>query len=422
MKIINNYFNYITESKIDLILEESYIHFGKSFCDILKDINSPISKKLLDINGKDIDTTVGFVDADLSKDDLVIFTPVSKGTKYKYIGSNTGSNGLYRVTSLILLGDKAKFHSEDEICRPEIGSDVEIDKILSLDDMISFVEKNKNRVGIMGQYSIVRVYNEHGGMVVIKWKSNNDEYQAVAAMDCISMDSVDFSKKSEIKIGRLTKKILNKLGVPSDKEIEDFVNKYKSVIKVSNDALSRFKIVNGEDIRKYYLVDNYQSPRGTLGGSCMRGEGAQRYLDIYVENTKNISLVIFMSKDGSDKICGRALLWVDNKGRTIMDRIYTIGIEDEELFKEYARRNKYLYKLKQTYSDDTLLFNGIKVSNEDNIVIIELKEKDYDYYPYTDTFKYYNSVTGLLSNRKDSGINPEYMLNSTDGLVSWFNQ
>mgnify|MGYP000954003028 CR=1 FL=1 len=39
-----------------------------------------------------------------------------------------------------------------------------------------------------------------------------------------------------------------------------------------------------------------------------------------------------------DKITGRAILWTDNKGRRIMDRVYVIDTADIEFFKEFANK------------------------------------------------------------------------------------
>ena len=199
--------------------------------------------------------------------------------------------------------------------------------------------------------------------------------------------------------------------------MEDFVNKYKSSIQFINNVLDRFKVVNGEDIRKYYLHTNYKNSEGTLGSSCMRHDETQGYLDIYTNNPDKVSLVILMFND-TNKIMGRALLWTDSRGRKIMDRIYLNNTPDEEIFKEYAIRNGYLYKSIQSYSDDTLMFNGNKVSNEDNKVTIKV-DPGYDSFPYVDTFKYYNHLTGKMSNKMFPGA--DYELTRTDGTYKKIN-
>lgn len=218
--------------------------------------------------------------------------------------------------------------------------------------------------------------------------------------------------KSEIGVGRFVRRILDKAGEKvSDKDLEEFVNKYKSIIQIRKEAFLRFKIVSEEDIRKFYSSENYESMDGSLGNSCMRYEKCQKYLDIYVRNPEQVKMIILVSRQDENKISGRALLWTDNLGRKIMDRIYTNNSADETLFKEYAIKNEFLYKEKQDSNEDTkFLLNG-KVADDQEIVI-KLPSYDYNYYPYMDTFKNY-SPNGKLSNYNDGSY--DYNLEETDG-------
>ena len=68
----------------------------------------------------------------------------------------------------------------------------------------------------------------------------------------------------------------------------------------------------------------------------MRHKECQGYFDIYTENTDKVSMIILMSEEDPTKICGRAILWLDDKRRRFMDRIYTIRNSDILLFKEYC--------------------------------------------------------------------------------------
>jgi hypothetical protein len=144
----------------------------------------------------------------------------------------------------------------------------------------------------------------------------------------------------------------------------------------------------------------------------MRYEKCQKFLDIYVGNSEQVKMIVLMNRKDGTSITGRALLWTDNLGRKIMDRIYTNNSADETLFKEYAIKNEFLYKERQDSNEDTkLLLNG-KVVDEQK-VIIELPSFDYNYYPYMDTFKNYNPSTGKLSNSNDGSY--DYNLEETDG-------
>ena len=96
----------------------------------------------------------------------------------------------------------------------------------------------------------------------------------------------------------------------------------------------------------------------------------------------------------SGKIMGRALLW--NLETKIMDRIYTTN--DEQLsfyFKKWASENGYLFRSQQNW------FNSLqfeKSGSQKKLLRIEvkLKNSDFRYYPYMDTFKFFNPDQQLL--------------------------
>ena len=57
-----------------------------------------------------------------------------------------------------------------------------------------------------------------------------------------------------------------------DSYYEEFHNLFISTAtKVSKDRYT-YRIVSGEDIRKYYHHSNYAEHTGSLGGSCMKGD------------------------------------------------------------------------------------------------------------------------------------------------------
>ena len=119
-----------------------------------------------------------------------------------------------------------------------------------------------------------------------------------------------------MNVGRFVRAILTKTGIEvKPKDLEDFVSKYKATILIEKEAFTRFEIVNGEDIKKWYHVDNYDKELGTLGSSCMRYSKCRDFLDIYSSNTERCSLIILKSKIDDNKITGRALLWLDDKDR-----------------------------------------------------------------------------------------------------------
>ena len=148
----------------------------------------------------------------------------------------------------------------------------------------------------------------------------------------------------------------------------------------------------------------------------MRHSRCQDYFDIYVSNTERVSLVVLLSEQDSSKIAGRAILWLDDNDRYIMDRIYIIRTADVLLFIEYCNSKGYYHKESQTYSSMTpFVDNGIELDDEESKVVITLNKGEYGPYPYMDTMKYYSPETGVISNRYIRTANGCIELTDTDG-------
>ena len=111
--------------------------------------------------------------------------------------------------------------------------------------------------------------------------------------------------RQEMSIG----KIVNKLFPDKFKqtEIEQFVNDFKAEI---NKSFSQFRLVEGEEIRYWYLDDHYENKtQGDMNSSCMKAAKSQPFLDIYTNNPDKCKLLILMSDKEKGKIKGRALVW-----------------------------------------------------------------------------------------------------------------
>ncbi len=212
----------------------------------------------------------------------------------------------------------------------------------------------------------------------------------------------DWSKiKNEMRIGRLVKDILvnNNHTEFSDSQIEDFVTKYKAAFELKDKIDERIKVVEGDDIRKWYLVDNYSTLQsGTLKSSCMRYERCQEYFDIYVENSKVCKMVILLNND--NKLEARALLWkLDYSSKNneyYLDRIYYTSEESKLLIKDWVYKN---YENICSYD-----FGGGSVGK----IKVQLNVSDFDEYPYVDSLyhlnKYKNTLANYSENSEDIGL------------------
>lgn len=223
----------------------------------------------------------------------------------------------------------------------------------------------------------------------------------VTKNDTVVFDTPFGNKRNEIKIGRFVRKIFEMNNVRfTDTEIEQFVASYAA--NVSQTGIS-FKIVSGEDIRKYYLYANYHSTSGSLGNSCMRYSNCQPRFDLYVYNPNEVSMLVLFNKD-SKKVTGRAILWKKTSIRnthtgqewegTFMDRIYVNNDRHTELFKKYARDNGFSFKKTQSYSSvQKAIVDGQDWSSSS--IKVKLNRINIDS-PYLDTVKlmgvdgYYN--------------------------------
>ena len=206
-------------------------------------------------------------------------------------------------------------------------------------------------------------------------------------------------QRTQVGVGRFVNRVasLQKITVKSE-QLEKFVNSYKSHFKKIT-GKERFEIVEGEDIKKYYSVNSYQERKGQLFASCMRYDACQTYFNIYIKNPEVCKMLILKGEE-EGKITGRALIWKTTSGETYMDRQYTNYDSDILLFKDYAKSNGWLY------------YGSGKGKNLE----VQLKDIDYEEYPYMDTLKYYYPKKQLLSSN-DSLEDEEHIwtLEKTDG-------
>ena len=168
------------------------------------------------------------------------------------------------------------------------------------------------------------------------------------------------------------------------------MNQILFILSVMNDVFSRFEIVEGEELLKWYNQDNYlDRGRGRLGGSCMRA-GDRATLKIYWDNPDTVKLLILKDYDHPDKIIGRSLLWQLEDGNQMMDTIYTNNDADVNVYKEFARAKDYII------GEDTR-------GNQQFFARTKVKRRGYDRYPSIDTMRNWDRTTGQISNREFDG-------------------
>lgn len=413
------YDEFITESQLHFLLEAN-INYTKEFISILGRVNSPISKKLIDVEGREIDINQNYIDINKDKTDTLFFKPDDKvGKAAVYIDLDEG-----------VFGDITRFLLSKNLPGLESANDSELTTdtkgvIVKKFTKAEFIELVKDiPEAIFASQFLLSIINEQYGrdqaFVIFQWVKDRVKKQAILTTENLKTGP-EAVKSSEIAVGRFVRAILTKSNFTfKDAEIEDFVYKYRAEIEKEKDVLNRrFKVVEGNDIKKYYHRRQYESESGSLGSSCMRYDRCQNYLSIFTDNSQ-VKLLLLMSESQTDKICGRAILWEMEPyelSTKVMDRIYSIKTADEELFKQWAIANKYWFKSKQDYSE----YTGFEFHKEDGSVerrqgefSVKLDNRgEYSQYPYMDSFKYYNTVSGTLYN--SSNFDYEYELTDTEG-------
>ena len=401
------YGDFITESKLQLLLEAN-IDFSKAFKQILKKVDSPISNHLISTVGKEVDINQNYIDINKDKTDTIFFKPDDKVGKTVVIKNTSGY--MSQISKILSKNPKSGIDSLSTDY-PVEGKTVQIIKEWTLNELVELVPEYED--------NIKNIY-DFTSLVLIQWIEDGKKYQTTIIK--ISLNTgPEAVRSSEVSLGRFVRALLTKSGIKfTDSEIEQFVYKYRSEIEKEKNALElRFKVVEGDEIKKYYHRSMYYAESGNLGNSCMRYDRCQSYLSIYTQNSQ-CKLLVFMSESNPDKIIGRAILWEMEPyelSTKVMDRIYTIKTADEQLFKEWAIKNKYWFKSNQDFSE----FTSFEFHKEDGTVekrqgefSVKLDNKgEYHSYPYMDSFKYYDVSKGALYNSSNFGY--DYELVDTEG-------
>jgi hypothetical protein len=184
----------------------------------------------------------------------------------------------------------------------------------------------------------------------------------------------------EMKIGRFIKGYFGDKF--SDSEIENFVNQWKSLEEnCTFEIWEKSDIINGYRSKIYHFND-YDNGYNPLMNSCMNDESSIAFYQ-YCPSVKLLVLLDF-----EKRILGRALLWVDNEGRKIMDRIYYVYDKDYFKFVRWANENDYWYKKGNTgvskfvkNGKEEVIYTKVKIMN-----VFAFPDEEY---PYLDTFSYF---------------------------------
>jgi hypothetical protein len=393
--MILKYKDYISEKVVYEILLESKVVYSKKFINLLNKMKAnKLAKELLNLYSKDVDgVTQNYIDITDLKD-AVSFTPdrkVQELTKDKPDTWVIIESGKYLTTS----------NRNDKIFE-SLGYDKA---------KYGCWAPDTDTIGLI----LAETVSRSSGKIYVMFKELEGE--RIGVINKTAMEPTDAedqriwsTSRNNIKIGRLVRAILTASKIPfTDPEIEQFTNTYKATYDFAKDALKQFDIVKGDKISYWYDNDNghrYVDGGGSLNNSCM-AEVERDYFDIYTQNPQ-VSLVILYGDNGNiesgkytdDKIKVRAILWdakLDGQAVKFMDRVYTTHDADVELFKQFAEKNGWWFKKRQSMEPSEAFTDGNLVKS--GTIEVKLDDAGFDYYPYCDTICYIDSETGMASNK-----------------------
>ena len=157
------------------------------------------------------------------------------------------------------------------------------------------------------------------------------------------------TNRGVITFGKLIMSIYSEIG---SVELQHLINSIKSLVK---EIQYNIKVVDGDEIEKYYNIENCKNDGnlvgGTLGSSCMmrKSLNIKGLFDLYTKNPATCKLVVML--DNNEKLVARALLWKvtyweegNLKEGYLQDRVYYIKDWMGTSLINWAEKNGYFYK------------------------------------------------------------------------------
>ena len=247
--------------------------------------------------------------------------------------------------------------------------------------------------------------------------SASQELDKLSVTNLIMTNDYWIKNRATVKIGSFVGKVFpgeyKQSGNPGA-DVESFVQAViakRTEIKDRKEGKGRFKLVNGQDIVKYYnesIFDITDELDNKIAGehltSCMSEDSCASYVDFYAQNEDVSMLILFSDIDGrEDKIVGRAIVWKLGMptGRTFMDRIYYRYEADMAMFKQHAERKGWLYKNAQDMNEFTKIVDPKDNTTKVRDLTTTATFKKTRYYPYMDTMKWFNIEKDYLTNDED---------------------
>lgn len=185
----------------------------------------------------------------------------------------------------------------------------------------------------------------------------------------------NFERIITTKLGKYIKKHYKDI-VPKDHILSEFIATLNAILWKKP---PRVRVYTGKDI-----ITTYNSFKGKRGlDTCMvKDNKPNELLGLYSMNPDVIALHCLEDFESTK---ARALVWTLENGDKIVDRIYPNSGENFQKFKQYFKQKEnYYIRSNHKMSNDGEI---ITVNKKQNI-IVTLKSKNMEYFPYLDTFQF----------------------------------
>lgn len=352
---------YIFQTNLSQLMLETKISYSDEMKDVLSRLNTKISNSLIGLINKNIKSDFTHYDI-LTRNDMVKFMRIDKRKEY------------FRLKTGYIYGNFTALYKEFGIDGDKVTKSMNGNPIGTVKKVYNFnSDKISHFVSVEGEEMMI----SQGGLI----KAEGGNLQ-------------------EARVGRAFRKLLKDANIEfTDADVEEFVNAYKARIDVTNDKFRLLEVVEGEDIRHWYLHKN-NCNGGELEASCMAGDRCQEFLNIYTENPEVCKLLILKDEDDATKIRARALIWTLENGETFLDRSYGTKMPEMNLLRIYAEEQGWHYRS----ADSDLMKDGKKISrcHDCDFLIVKFKETEFESYPYMDTLGY---IIRSVDNKSESDIN-----------------
>ena len=398
------------------LINESILEFSKVFSDLLISIKSdPIAAKILKLwrEKKDLDFMYNFIDISNAKD-IVLFTTDKKIKEL--LGEVKKPEDIIYVY---------KHKSPNLKYNPENEENMEIFKALEFDG-----KKNKEYPsdGTLGKIKS-EYKNPVSGKIWTLFVTNNPPHKEyVLNLSSLSEAPNDEKNKiwgaknrNSIKIGRIVRSLLESSGEKVvDKDVENFVNAFKSAYDIMNNQFAKIELIKGDKIAFWYQSKNYASMSGSISSSCM-SRVPEDFFGIYCKNSA-VSLLIMYDDNGkivdgkyvSDKIVARVTVWKTDQGDIFMDNVYCNKESDQRLIREYAITQGWFISDNGGFHNHPVNVTDGKTVKKNQVYTVTLEEADFPKYPHPDVFEYMNFKDKILC-CVGGPIHADRKLGHTDG-------